>query len=212
MRLKGHEFIINEVLTKFNLFEKLSESSKSGELLKESFLNGLRYPDFPCGELIIKNNNIIDNTTECGLGSLVEQSVLYRVGQMMNADKPENVGTLIAQSHNGEYSYYHAMTPDKNLKNYQVKALILVKCIKLYYLAITKNDLKYLGRLVHIVQDSYSPSHTLRNKIQKNNSFKPNCATDFVDYSNSDIKAMINSENKNIISMMKKVKILNKFY
>lgn len=101
-----------------------------------------------------------------------------------NMDKK---GTLAYESHNGSLQYWHYMAPIGTYTNQQVKNLILNKAEEWFKEGIDpKNNTKakmmdrpinnpysgkkdgndglfYIGKILHMVQDSYSLSHTIGN-------------------------------------------------
>lgn len=160
MHIAAHTEIVNEVLKLINIFENdiFAHLQLVPKHMSEArFIDGLQYPDFICGEYKIENNKISNDTHVCkGLDLLEFKTV----------DHDENAISILSQSHRGRYAYDHATTPDSSFQVYQVKAFMLMRCLKLYYAAIVNQDVLHFGRLIHMVHDSYSPSHTKRNLPQ----------------------------------------------
>ncbi len=87
--------------------------------------------------------------------------------------------TLIYKSHNGKYAYWHSMSPDPNLTNKEIRELIIRRVEVLWKQAeefrgqetestsFISNDVEdhglfFVGKILHMIQDSYSFSHTIR--------------------------------------------------
>jgi hypothetical protein len=89
--------------------------------------------------------------------------------------------TLIYKSHNGEYAYWHSMSPDPNLTNIQIRELIIKRASQLWAQAnqfrgqrtdssavnpftndVQDHGVFFIGKLLHMLQDSYAHGHTNR--------------------------------------------------
>ncbi len=87
----------------------------------------------------------------------------------------EKEGTLAFRSHHGDLQYFHCMCPTGNPTNRQVLDSILSKAEAWYErsLALSSggdfkgNGLFHLGKLCHMVQDSFAQSHTWRDEKSK---------------------------------------------
>jgi len=82
------------------------------------------------------------------------------------------------KSHYGSYSYWHAMSPGSHMTNQQVKDKMLTQAEKWYnnglkykgsksgkwrfFNTFKDNGLFYIGKLLHMIQDSYTQSHAFR--------------------------------------------------
>lgn len=76
----------------------------------------------------------------------------------------EKEGTLAFRSHHGDLQYWHSMCPTGGLNNRQVLDKIISQT-KQWYEKATRdeaNGLFHLGKLMHMLQDSFSRSHTWR--------------------------------------------------
>lgn len=80
-------------------------------------------------------------------------------------DKPD---TIIYDSHHGKYQIWHSMAPDdgtgKVYTNGEVKDLIINQAVAWYEQAQSSGDTFHLGKVLHMVQDSYSRSHVVRDE------------------------------------------------
>lgn len=80
----------------------------------------------------------------------------------------EKSGTIANESHHGKYQFWHSMTPDdgtgKVYSNDEVKDLIINQAVAWYEQAQSSGDTFYLGKVLHMVQDSYSRSHLVRDE------------------------------------------------
>ncbi len=98
-------------------------------------------------------------------------------------------GTLAYRSHHGDLQYFHCMCPTGNPTNRQVLDLIISKARTWYDRAIALssepefkgNGLFHLGKLCHMLQDSFAQSHTWRDE-------KSNMVITFQDYNKQDPK------------------------
>ncbi|MFK7004867.1 hypothetical protein ACIPCA_14455 [Flavobacterium covae] len=103
---------------------------------------GCAWPDVPCN-----SNNI--------------ETCYYRTWR--DLDKK---GTLAYESHNGSKQFWHSMAPKGKNTNEQVRNLILNQA-KIWFTEAIKrkgdDGLFEIGKILHMVQDSYSLSHVQRN-------------------------------------------------
>jgi len=75
-------------------------------------------------------------------------------------------GTLANRSHHGDLQFWHSMAPtsDKVLSNGQVVDKIVQQAKEWYTEGVTgRNDFP-IGKMLHMVQDSYSASHVVRDQ------------------------------------------------
>ena len=153
MFTQGHKQILDEALEKLGREYTLDNDSYS------AIIEGLAFPDFPCPNLVINGDRVDMNFKNCNTFQM-----LYRFWY-----DDYSIGN---QSHNGLYAAWHSMTfdPLKTVEN-------IAKNIAEYVLICCKNALElstnerfvWLGFALHIIQDSYSPSHTLReSRFSKN--------------------------------------------
>lgn len=117
---------------------------------KRHLLDGLMYPDFPCGKVDVdKDNSLQENLETCNF-------IKFVLGQYLS---PYSMGY---QSHQGFYALWHAMTldPNKSVSNTakNITEYVLIAC----KLAFEQKKLFWLGFALHIVMDAYSPAHVLR--------------------------------------------------
>lgn len=88
----------------------------------------------------------------------------------------EKSGTITNDSHHGKYQIWHSMAPDDGTgrvyNNGEVKDLIIKQAIEWYEQAQSTNNTVHLGKVLHMVQDSYSHSHVMRDENDKVKSFQ----------------------------------------
>lgn len=145
MHIDGHDYIFRESMKTLNLTKE--------EINKIN--HGLHYPDLMCGEKHIPNNNIQQKHFKlCKLIDMVKI--------VLPTDKYKS--SSIYQSHRGRWAIGHSTSPTCTFTCAQVRREIIERATMLYYLA--EQDYTWLGILIHMVQDSYSPTHTLRNVLQ----------------------------------------------
>jgi hypothetical protein len=78
----------------------------------------------------------------------------------------EKKGTLAYESHNGSKQYWHSMAPIGQNTNLEVKQLIISQA-KSWFVdslnSVGEDALFHIGKILHMVQDSYSLSHVQRD-------------------------------------------------
>lgn len=79
----------------------------------------------------------------------------------------EKKGTMAYESHNGSKQFWHSMAPSGNNTNQQVIELIVDQAKKWFKKGFETpgdNGLFHIGKMLHMVQDSYSLSHVVRDE------------------------------------------------
>lgn len=164
MYVSGHDEIMDEIISEYfpNYFDNLLYKN----VTKEKLYNGLIYPDLPCGKYKVKNNHIImSRQTTCPLTKLYKSmSIQYKFKE-------------IYESHRGSVSFMHSMSTNPKLKVKDIVKTILTNIISFAFLAIYDIDyfkttmpspnIFWIGIILHIIQDSYSQSHTIRRNDRK---------------------------------------------
>ncbi|MBE7635102.1 DUF4280 domain-containing protein [Tenacibaculum finnmarkense] len=136
----------------------------AGVIYDDRLDEGCAWPDAPCEKQ--------DSIETCYPNMLI------------NMDNPKG-NTLVYRSHNGDLSYWHSMAPPGGFTNQQVVDKIVVQAKK-WYMKAQKIEQKYteesqtnaftrflevkdyvglfhIGKILHMVQDSYSRAHVFRN-------------------------------------------------
>jgi hypothetical protein len=78
----------------------------------------------------------------------------------------EKKGTLAYESHNGSKQYWHSMAPIGKNTNLEVKQLIISQAKSWFVDSLNaegEDSLFHIGKILHMVQDSYSLSHVQRD-------------------------------------------------
>jgi hypothetical protein len=167
----------------FNLNEsklqiKFSDNNISDDNINK-LITGLFYPDLPCSYFYIKEKKI---EIELRLCSIVQLTTLGK-----------NIETAIKSqmedSHNGRFSINHSMSYDNNLNREYIRDLIVARCIIMLYSFFETKNFAFLGFLIHIIQDSYSQSHTSRNNYNLHTQKKT------IIYNKSQVKEKLESAN-----------------
>lgn len=163
MYLLGHIEIINDVLSN-NIFDNFFKN-KGNKFSKINLIKGLQYVDFPCGKYKIKDNKIIFQSRQiCKLNNLFK---LY-------LDKTQSE-SQIYQQHKGFFSHLHSMSTDPNNNMLKIRNRILISVLGYSLLALYDDNIFdenpkiqlntiWIGMIMHIITDSYSPAHTIRDK------------------------------------------------
>lgn len=125
----------------------------------ENLIKGLFYPDLPCAYFYIENKHLLMDLRLC---SVTKIATLGRATD-------SNITSQIEESHNGRFSINHSMADNEMAHNIDIRNNILARCLTVFYSFLEKNDYTFLGYLLHIIQDSWSPVHTKReNKTDVN--------------------------------------------
>lgn len=120
----------------------------------KTLLQGLKYPDFPCGKFRYTSTGRILMTKDvCSLLKLVDDIVII-----------PNIFSQSYSSHNGYFSVWHSMTydPQRSVQDVtqDVVDIIMAAC-KLSLLDDEPNAF-WIGFALHTIMDSYSPAHVTR--------------------------------------------------
>lgn len=138
------------------IHEQITEmAAKAAEVKYDDALDeGCAWPDVPCNT---------DSVETCYISA---GSNLHKEGK------------LAYRSHYGDLQYWHSMSPSSDMTNQDVKEAILRQAEKWYnkglenkdvvvkrtiYSDIPDKGLFYVGKLLHMLQDSYTHSHTIRD-------------------------------------------------
>jgi hypothetical protein len=162
MFIYGHIDIIKDLLPAdyFNLpYKKFN---------KKLILKGLAYVDAPCGSYTIKQDHVFFKRTKlCSVTSLINLFYEKTHGE-----------TEHFQTHKGFFAHLHAMTthPDNTVLKIRNKIIvsILGYCLLALYDQsdnVCPNSL-WAGMILHIITDSYSPAHTIREPHSKHSIIK----------------------------------------
>ena len=123
----------------------------------ENMIKGLFYPDLPCSYFFIKDKHIDMKIRLCGVLKLAS----------LGKDVKNNMRSQIEESHNGRFSINHSMSDHHDKTNGEIRNNILARCIIVLFVFLETKDFSFLGYLLHIMQDSYSPVHTFREELNK---------------------------------------------
>jgi hypothetical protein len=132
---------VHEAITK--------EAARLADMPYSRLLSGVRWNDLPSQSPV----------------ELDYSSVVPAIGTINKA------GTIANDSHYGKYQIWHSMTPydgtARVYSNGEVKNLIINQAIEWYEKAQSTGDSFHLGKVLHMVQDSYSRSHVVRDENGK---------------------------------------------
>jgi YD repeat-containing protein len=81
-------------------------------------------------------------------------------GTGLNEHKP---GTLAFRSHHGDLQFWHSMSPGEGWTNQMIVDQIVGQAMVWYGEALANQSTFPMGKLLHMIQDSYSASHVVRN-------------------------------------------------
>lgn len=159
MLLTTHYQILLYALKNNNYVKQIGEKLfyNNIEINLEDLVKGIFYPDLPCSYFFI-NKNIEIKTRLCSVTNLLS----------LGKNVTNNIRSQIEESHNGRFSINHAMADHPDKINSDIRDAIISKCIILLYLFLTTNDYSFLGYILHIIQDSFSPVHSYREELTIN--------------------------------------------
>jgi len=120
------------------------------------FSKGLFFPDLPCAYFYLDKGQLEMFIKLCS------ETKLLTLGK----NTENTVSSQIEESHNGKFSINHSMATNDYDTNANVRIEIVRRCCIVGYKFLTTRDFAYLGYLIHIIQDSYSPGHTFRDFIE----------------------------------------------
>jgi hypothetical protein len=127
----------------------------------ENLIKGVFYPDLPCS-YFFTNNDIEMKVRLCSVTNLLS----------LGKNISNNMRSQIEESHNGRLSINHSMSDHPDKLNVDIRDSIVSKCIILLYLLLSTKDFSFLGYILHIVQDSYSPVHSFREELNNSDEIK----------------------------------------
>ena len=105
-------------------------------------------------------------------------------------------GTLTYESHNGANQFWHSMTPsDAKYTNGQVLTKIVNQAGAWFDQAKADKTDFYIGNLLHMVQDSYSPAHVIRDENGAVVSFQAYDKQDHAKHKNGESKKLVDVES-----------------
>ena len=147
----------NILIDKSNLQMKYNEKITISKIDIENLVKGLFYPDLPCAYFYIQNGHLLMDLRLCSVTKILT------LGKATDI----NITSQIEESHNGRFSINHSMADNENGINYNIRNNILARCITVFYSFLETKDYTFLGYLLHIIQDSWSPVHTKREVMNK---------------------------------------------
>lgn len=119
------------------------EAAKQADMPYGNMIEGVQWPDAPSDD----------------------SEKISKSGTLLKMKQPGNIAN---DSHFGKYQYWHSMTPDDGTgrvySNGEVKDLIINQAVAWYEEAQSSGDTFHLGKVLHMVQDSYSRSHVVRDE------------------------------------------------
>jgi hypothetical protein len=134
----------------------------------KNFAKGLFFPDLPCAYFYLEGDE---------LKMFVRLCSVIKLG-MLGKFTDKYVSSQIEESHNGKYSLNHSMASSNKDTNETSRLNIIRRCCVLAFKYLETDDISFLGYLIHIIQDSFSPGHTFRSKAS---SKKVNLNVDYND-------------------------------
>ena len=167
MYIQGHIDIINEVLPE-DYFD--SKDKQYTNFTKHNLIKGLKYIDVPCGGYKIRDGKI-----------LFEKKKLCEFESFFHLFLEKTSGeTPMYQHHKGFFSHLHSMTTDPENSVEKIRNKIVLSIIGYAMLAVFDKEIgivdakinphsMWMGMVLHIITDSYSPAHTIRNPNQNYN-------------------------------------------
>jgi len=133
-----------------SVHESITEAAakRAGVPFSEDLKKGVRWPDVPSESA--KN--------ETDYPKLIAPKAL---GGALHVP-----GTITHDSHYGSKQYWHSMVPNdgNTYTNKDMRELIVQQAVTWYEQAQKTHNIFHLGKALHMVQDSYSASHVIRDQ------------------------------------------------
>ena len=160
MFISGHIEIIQDVID--NYLPKDFFPNKQS--IKDLFI-GLQYPDAPCGKYKITSNNTI----------LFKRAKLCELIKFLKLFSSVHYGeSKIFQFHKGYFAHLHSMSTDPENTVLKIRDKIITSIIGYALLSFYDDNIFaetremkpnsfWIGIILHMITDSYSPAHTIRN-------------------------------------------------
>lgn len=156
----GHEEILEDAMSRLAGSGSGSSSSDDDPIVffgderdhdvMTILMSSISYPDFPCGSVKVVKGHLVDKLMPCSAFKLASSIVFG------------HKDTLGYQSHNGFYALWHSMTIDPNRTVANVAKNVVEYVMVCCKLAFERQSMFWLGFALHIIMDSYSPAHVLR--------------------------------------------------
>lgn len=164
MYISGHLEILKDLFSN-KVFNKnfIFLNKKYNNFSKKSMSKGIIIIDLPCDIYKIQNNHVYTDLKLCKT---------YKLLSLYNATKTE---TTIWQRHNGYFAHLHSMSTDPDNSVEKIRNKIITSILGYSLLAlydtnifnvnpIFKPNSIWFGMILHIITDSYSKAHTIRDK------------------------------------------------
>lgn len=169
MFIQGHIEIIQDILDNylpknfFKFVDNLTDNTDK-KILKNLFV-GLQYPDAPCGKYEVSSNNSI----------LFKRAKICEITKLFKLFSGDSYGeSKIFQFHKGYFAHLHSMSTDPEntvlkIRNKIINSIIGYALLAVYDDTIFSDDkqikpnLFWIGIILHMITDSYSPAHTIRD-------------------------------------------------
>ena len=166
MYVQGHIQIIDEVLEEFfnnEYFDGILEENISYKCLRD----GLGILDLPCGKY-----EIVDDHIE------IKKRKMCKITKLFNLVREVEYGeNQLFQYHKGFFAHIHSMTTDPQNTVLKIRNKIFMSILgyalnsvydnTLFTTKEFKPNITWIGMILHCITDSYSPSHTIREKKTK---------------------------------------------
>jgi hypothetical protein len=167
MFIQGHIEIIQDILDNHlpKNFFKFIDDPIDKKLLKNLYI-GLQYPDAPCGKYEISSNHSI----------LFKRAKICEITKLFKLFSGATYGeSKIFQFHKGYFAHLHSMSTDPENTVLKIRNKIINSIIGYALLAVyddtllntdrqIKPNLFWIGIILHMITDSYSPAHTIRDR------------------------------------------------
>lgn len=166
----GHVEILTEVFREY-FQDQYFKNIPYKEVTLKNFLIGLGIVDFPCASYNFNENGRVKITSYklCKLARIFDSF-------FSTSNKVESAN--IFQYHKGYFAHLHAMTTDPENNILKIRNKIIMSIMGYCLLSVFdmtifddqptfSPNIFWIGMICHIITDSYSPSHTIREKKYK---------------------------------------------
>jgi hypothetical protein len=165
MFISGHLKILKDLFSTelFNKYFSFLKTKNYINFNKKNTYKGIIIVDLPCDIYKIQNNHVYTDLKLC------------KTYKLLNLYNSNNTETTLWQRHKGYFSHLHSMSTDpsnnvEKIRNKIITSILGYSLLALYDTNVFDINRKFkpnsiwVGMILHVITDSYSKAHTIRNK------------------------------------------------
>lgn len=174
MFISGHIEIVKEVLDEYFDGDYFAGLKNYKKVNKKLLLRGLEIVDLPCQKYKVDHIN---------KSIILRKHNVCKVHKMLNLFHDMTTGeNAIFQFHRGYFSHHHSMSTDPENSVLKIRNKIIMSVLGYCLLSVYDQTVFFekpsfspnsiwIGYIMHILTDSYSPAHTIRLNSNKTKTF-----------------------------------------